>query len=763
MRTILTIIVLSVATFFNNVLAANYFSGCPIEEPNEVVAFCTGENNLGITFPAKTSSKNVDAFYFGSVGCLGSTPSPSWFIMQIEDEGTLQITMDHSDFEDIDFACWGPYRGRNKTEVLNTICSDPDTYFKSPSIDGELFINKCEIKYNKYIDSIAQICFTEKTGLPISYIYFYEYDYLECENYAASLVPADIENDYRRTLYYDPTDEEVSDCFVTMKPEEVTLQDCSYSDSYQETCTIHNAKHGDWYILLITNYSQMPGDIFFNKTGGTATTNCKIIIDATSNGPHCEGDNIKFTVNNAPQNATFQWRGPNGFTSTDKEPVIKNATINDAGSYYVKMHSGDETSDEVEVLVEVGQTSTQDTTVVIKAGESYKLGNRVITQGGSYTANLLSRTGCDSIVNLTVVVIENDATILPSGPYCEGESIVLEGVVANETGEVLTSTWSGPNNFSANGLKVTIENATPKMSGTYKLTISNQLNNQIKKEVEVVVNPAYKSEQKTITTKENPITFGNEVINEAGTYTHTFKSKNGCDSIVTLIVEIPNIIISNSGPYCEGDNIQITAEGLTEEQNFEWSGPNGFKSKSSMPTIENANKTHSGTYSLYLKEEEKNILAGSTDVVIMENVMEKIIEQLSLGETLQFGELIIDQPGEYTQTFKSAEGCDSTVSLTVRMKLDEKTTIHPSEFFTPNGDGISDVWEIENIELYPEAIVDIYDRHGKLIRKYTNYDNLTGWDGTDVNGIKMPSTDYWYTIDVNSIDKIYIGHFTLIR
>ena len=37
-----------------------------------------------------------------------------------------------------------------------------------------------------------------------------------------------------------------------------------------------------------------------------------------------------------------------------------------------------------------------------------------------------------------------------------------------------------------------------------------------------------------------------------------------------------------------------------------------------------------------------------------------------------------------------------------------------------------------------------------------------GWDGT-YNGNKMASTDYWYEIDVEEIDKVYVGHFTLLR
>ena len=37
-----------------------------------------------------------------------------------------------------------------------------------------------------------------------------------------------------------------------------------------------------------------------------------------------------------------------------------------------------------------------------------------------------------------------------------------------------------------------------------------------------------------------------------------------------------------------------------------------------------------------------------------------------------------------------------------------------------------------------------------------------GWDGV-YNGQLMPTTDYWYEITVHEIDKVYTGHFTLLR
>ena len=94
----------------------------------------------------------------------------------------------------------------------------------------------------------------------------------------------------------------------------------------------------------------------------------------------------------------------------------------------------------------------------------------------------------------------------------------------------------------------------------------------------------------------------------------------------------------------------------------------------------------------------------------------------------------------------------------------EAPSIYPPNFFTPGpggGDGINDRWEVGGLrDVYPEATVTIYDRFGRKLIVYKGGD--LGWDGT-YNGTVMPSTDYWYEIDIREIDKQYVGHFTLIR
>ncbi len=82
-----------------------------------------------------------------------------------------------------------------------------------------------------------------------------------------------------------------------------------------------------------------------------------------------------------------------------------------------------------------------------------------------------------------------------------------------------------------------------------------------------------------------------------------------------------------------------------------------------------------------------------------------------------------------------------------------------SSFFTPNGDGNNDRWEIPALVLYPESKVYIFDRTGKLLVEYSG--DSPGWDGM-ISNIPASAGDYWYVIQITKED-FRKGHFTLIK
>ncbi len=90
--------------------------------------------------------------------------------------------------------------------------------------------------------------------------------------------------------------------------------------------------------------------------------------------------------------------------------------------------------------------------------------------------------------------------------------------------------------------------------------------------------------------------------------------------------------------------------------------------------------------------------------------------------------------------------------------------IEISQAITPNGDGINDIWYIKDINRFPAAIINVYNRWGaRVFQQSGNYNN--DWKGTFNNNSKpLPPAPYFYRIDLDAdgeIDRegwIYINY-----
>ena len=107
-------------------------------------------------------------------------------------------------------------------------------------------------------------------------------------------------------------------------------------------------------------------------------------------------------------------------------------------------------------------------------------------------------------------------------------------------------------------------------------------------------------------------------------------------------------------------------------------------------------------------------------------------------------------PGNHIIYVKDENGCGISSALF--------SLIGYPKYFTPNGDGTNDYWNLQGNFLNIKNTL-IYDRYGKLI--FEIKPNTVGWDGT-FKGRKVISTDYWFTTTMND-GKIIKGHFALKR
>ncbi len=112
--------------------------------------------------------------------------------------------------------------------------------------------------------------------------------------------------------------------------------------------------------------------------------------------------------------------------------------------------------------------------------------------------------------------------------------------------------------------------------------------------------------------------------------------------------------------------------------------------------------------------------------------------------------------GDHELTARDRNGC-GLASTTV-------TVLDYPAFFTPNGDGYNDTWNIAGISAQGSAKIFIFDRFGKLLKQLDP--TGAGWDGS-YNGSAMPNSDYWFVVEYQEpstgASKEFKAHFTLKR
>ncbi|MGW9687080.1 T9SS type B sorting domain-containing protein [Flagellimonas sp. 2504JD1-5] len=116
-------------------------------------------------------------------------------------------------------------------------------------------------------------------------------------------------------------------------------------------------------------------------------------------------------------------------------------------------------------------------------------------------------------------------------------------------------------------------------------------------------------------------------------------------------------------------------------------------------------------------------------------------------------------PGINTVVINDKNGCGTTEPI-------EFLVVGYPKFFTPNGDGIHDNWNVLGVETLSNPVIFIFDRFGKLLKQLDG--TTLGWDGT-FNGRDLPSSDYWFRLDYERdnggvlVARSVRRHFSLVR
>jgi len=489
------------------------------------------------------------------------------------------------------------------------------------------------------------------------------------------------------------------------------LVDCSYSPSATEDFTINNARNGQIYVVLINNYSELPGYIRLEQINldqpSAGSTDCTIVDILGEDIVLCEDTPVKLTASNV--NATrYEYyvfdNSSNSFVLLSNQ-TSPDFTVNSSGLYKV---------------------------IAINDATGLEFNDEVLVQ---YFENPIAVAPND------LLGCSNDPTAIFDLSQVYDE---ITQHPQNGNFPFLLKFYRDQSDFE-NG--VVIENATAFEASDAKIiyaTITYEgsgcVSNLVSFNLKIVPIPIVGFPEETVLCLNangdliSPPAIGEDLGTE---YTYLWNVDNDPDGDG---VQNP-VLLLTTAPSVPDISLEIT--------NKITGCANSFTSKiiySAAP--ENVSFNISG-----------NDFEGGNVVLVSANgpagttaIFEYQLDSGNWQEQSSFSNV---RPGLHTVSVRDIYGCGITTSAAFRL-------IGYPRFFTPNADGYNDTWNVINDPQASISKVLIYDRYGKLIKQLDPKGR--GWDGT-FNGQVMPADDYWFAVDLRDkntgVISEFTGHFTL--
>lgn len=419
---------------------------------------------------------------------------------------------------------------------------------------------------------------------------------------------------------------------------------------------------------------------------------------ANSNTPVCSNSTI--LLNTDPlTNAVFMWTGPNGFSSSDQNPQIP-ATAAAAGRYFL--------------------------TVVVNGCSSPQ----------AFT---------DVEVNEPPVAVAGDDALV-----CIGDAAIQ--LAGNVHGGTTTGVWSSSGNgtFSpaANHLDAQyIFSAQDKAAGSVVLTLMSTSKDDC-----------------AVSVSSRKITFGLTPAAEAGPDQEVCVQTAAVPVTAKILAGTTgkwttsgtgsfNQAASQPGNLYMPSAADIDAGKVTLKFTVSDAGPCFFPADSLVLKLIAPPKLNAGGI--------RYVLVGHTitlrPTVSDENVTYLWSPAIGLSDPKVKNPVLTgDIDRVYTLTVTDSRGCVSTDNTTVKISPD----LAINNTFTPNGDGINDVWNIVGLIAYEDAVIDVFNRNGAKVFHSVGYG--VPWDGT-TNGGPVPVGVYYYMIDTKLNGVKLSGWVTVIR
>jgi large repetitive protein len=315
---------------------------------------------------------------------------------------------------------------------------------------------------------------------------------------------------------------------------------------------------------------------------------------------------------------------------------------------------------------------------------------------------------------------------------CPGSSVTLGGTPTASGGQApYTYSWTPSNNLSNTAASNPI--ASPSAPTWYYLTVTDAAGNSVTDTVGVDLDPiyAYNAGPDTFLCKGNSINIGNVNNSFNGGVTYSWSPNTALDDATAprpvcsaTVTTTYSVIITS--PNCPSKSYSVTV------------------------TVYDPPTVTACCYTTIL-EGQTATLSGSGAVTYVwygDGISNPFINPVTAEPVITT---------TYTMVGTDANGCFDIDTVTVEVKPDSSLYFYNT--FTPDNDGVNDLFYIGNIYKYPNCRLEIYTRTGQLIYAKTGYDN--SWDGTNF-GEAVPSATYYYTLDLGN-GITYYKSVTIIR
>lgn len=171
-------------------------------------------------------------------------------------------------------------------------------------------------------------------------------------------------------------------------------------------------------------------------------------------------------------------------------------------------------------------------TDAICEGQSYPFGTEQLSQQGIYERAVAGSNGCDSIITLQLIVHPN-VTLVIDGLICQGETVFFDGRELSE-------------------------------AGTYQAFYQTQFGCDSTVEFSLAVLPILRDTLMAGICEGETYSFAGQSLSQAGAYEAMDMGSNGCDSITTLLLAVwPNEASMAFQSICEGESFEFGGQELT--------------------------------------------------------------------------------------------------------------------------------------------------------------------------------------------------------